>query len=343
MRSAITAVLASLVLLAVPATGAVAAPGGAPPSPGAPGIGDPYFPLDGNGGYDVAHYALQVGYQPGADVLTGHAVITARRRPRRSPASTSTSSGCTSTPCASTAGPRRGAVRTTSSGSPRRRPSRRAIGSPSGCATTASRRSSRKRRRSPAASSRPPTERWLIGEPHVAASWFPVNDHPQQQGDVRRQTSPCPRGLQAVSNGALVGTRTHGGVSTTYTSGARPRRWRRYLATATTGHFAITSYRRDGIAFYDADRLPRSCASRAAHRFEVRRLRWRRLELQAADPGSLCLRPAGSSPSTSYATTSPTGTSSPSRPIVLGPPAGPRCPTSTGTRRRAPATAAPTG
>jgi hypothetical protein len=24
--------------------------------PGAPGIGDPYFPLAGNGGYDVRHY-----------------------------------------------------------------------------------------------------------------------------------------------------------------------------------------------------------------------------------------------------------------------------------------------
>ncbi|MBA3451053.1 MAG: M1 family metallopeptidase [Chloroflexia bacterium] len=30
------------------------------PSPGAPGIGDPYFPLLGNGGYDVAHYTLDL-------------------------------------------------------------------------------------------------------------------------------------------------------------------------------------------------------------------------------------------------------------------------------------------
>jgi aminopeptidase N len=28
------------------------------PSPGAPGIGDPYYPLLGNGGYDVRHYAI---------------------------------------------------------------------------------------------------------------------------------------------------------------------------------------------------------------------------------------------------------------------------------------------
>ena len=35
--------------------------------PGAPGIGDPYFPLDGNGGYDVGHYSLDVSYDPPTD------------------------------------------------------------------------------------------------------------------------------------------------------------------------------------------------------------------------------------------------------------------------------------
>src|SRR5262245_25037751 len=30
------------------------------PSPGAAGIGDPYFPLLGNGGYDVLHYTLDL-------------------------------------------------------------------------------------------------------------------------------------------------------------------------------------------------------------------------------------------------------------------------------------------
>jgi hypothetical protein len=31
-------------------------------SPGAPGVGDPYFPLEGNGGYDVQHYDLRFSY-----------------------------------------------------------------------------------------------------------------------------------------------------------------------------------------------------------------------------------------------------------------------------------------
>ena len=38
---------------------AVAAPAGAADSftPGSPGLGDPFFPLAGNGGYDVTNYA----------------------------------------------------------------------------------------------------------------------------------------------------------------------------------------------------------------------------------------------------------------------------------------------
>ena len=39
---------------------AVAAPAGAADgfTPGSPGLGDPFFPLAGNGGYDVTNYAL---------------------------------------------------------------------------------------------------------------------------------------------------------------------------------------------------------------------------------------------------------------------------------------------
>jgi aminopeptidase N len=37
-----------------------ATPVASAPSPGAPGIGDPYFPLLGNGGYDAIHYTLEL-------------------------------------------------------------------------------------------------------------------------------------------------------------------------------------------------------------------------------------------------------------------------------------------
>lgn len=46
--------------------------------PGASGLRDPYFPKAGNGGYQVDHYALDIGYRPADRQLTGTAVITAR-------------------------------------------------------------------------------------------------------------------------------------------------------------------------------------------------------------------------------------------------------------------------
>ncbi|MGP3943737.1 M1 family metallopeptidase [Streptomyces sp. 6N106] len=46
--------------------------------PGAAGVGDPYFPKLGNGGYDVAHYGLKLDYDPKSKQLAGEAVITAR-------------------------------------------------------------------------------------------------------------------------------------------------------------------------------------------------------------------------------------------------------------------------
>src|SRR5436190_10513190 len=46
-------------------------------SPGAPGIGDPYYPDYGNGGYDVSHYDLRLKYQPKTDGLDGTATVLA--------------------------------------------------------------------------------------------------------------------------------------------------------------------------------------------------------------------------------------------------------------------------
>jgi aminopeptidase N len=45
---------------------------------GAPGVADEYFPLDGNGGYDVKHYDLDLASHPATDTLTGVARIEAR-------------------------------------------------------------------------------------------------------------------------------------------------------------------------------------------------------------------------------------------------------------------------
>ena len=60
--------IAASLLLAIPASAAE-------PSPGAPGVGDPYYPDYGNGGYDVSHYDLRLKYQPKNDKLEGTATL----------------------------------------------------------------------------------------------------------------------------------------------------------------------------------------------------------------------------------------------------------------------------
>ncbi len=49
----------------------------AAPKPGSPGLGDPYFPDYGNGGYDVDHYDVRLRYEPATDRLSGTTTILA--------------------------------------------------------------------------------------------------------------------------------------------------------------------------------------------------------------------------------------------------------------------------
>ena len=43
----------------------------ATPTPGAPGIGDPYYPDAGNGGTNISHYDIRLTYNPANDVVSG--------------------------------------------------------------------------------------------------------------------------------------------------------------------------------------------------------------------------------------------------------------------------------
>ncbi|MGV2920379.1 M1 family metallopeptidase [Streptomyces alfalfae] len=69
-----------LTALALVAGAACTGPGDDTPAgrPGARGAGDALFPELGNGGYDVAHYALTLDYVPETNHLKATAVITAR-------------------------------------------------------------------------------------------------------------------------------------------------------------------------------------------------------------------------------------------------------------------------
>ena len=75
MRSMTIAAVAAIFAFAAPGAAAAA---GTPPAPGAAGVDDPYFPNEGNGGYDVRSYDLTLGYDPETDHLDGLARIKAR-------------------------------------------------------------------------------------------------------------------------------------------------------------------------------------------------------------------------------------------------------------------------
>src|SRR3954464_4681226 len=47
-------------------------------TPGAPGVGDSYFPLEGNGGYDAGHYSVNLSYTPKTNRLSGKVTLPAR-------------------------------------------------------------------------------------------------------------------------------------------------------------------------------------------------------------------------------------------------------------------------
>lgn len=59
-------------------TEATAGRSGPDPEPGSPGIGDPYFPTLGNGGYDVAHYDIALEYDPAGTEIDATTVMTSK-------------------------------------------------------------------------------------------------------------------------------------------------------------------------------------------------------------------------------------------------------------------------
>ncbi|MCF6745141.1 M1 family metallopeptidase [Blastococcus sp. KM273128] len=217
------------------------------PAPGAPGIGDPYFPLDGNGGYDVLHYDLDVRYDPATDVLDGVATITARAlqdlsgfnldltgmevrsvRVGSAEASWVREGGelVITMPKALRAG-QRFAATISYGGVPQTIED--ALGT-SGFMHT-------------------DDGAIVAGQPDGAATWFPANDHPRDAASVDVRAT-VPEGLEAVSNGVLRGSRTAHGWTTWEWRAQEPMAT--YLVTLAIGEFDLREYRADGIRFWDA-------------------------------------------------------------------------------------------
>jgi len=251
--------LTATVPVALAALLAAAGPASAD-SAGAPGAGDPYFPLAGNGGYHVTHYDLTLRYDTGSRHLDGTAVLTARATQLltrfdldlKGLKVTGVTVGRTAadfrrdgqelvvTPARPLRPGEPFRVTVTYNGTPK--PVTDPDGSLDGWIPT-------------------DDGAFVAGEPQGAMTWFPANNHPKDKSSYDI-TVTVPQGRTAVSNGVLVGQHTAQGHTTFHWRQREPMA--AYLATATVGKFEVEQYTtRDGIRIYNAVD-PREAAASAS-------------------------------------------------------------------------------
>jgi hypothetical protein len=248
MRNAALAILVAVGLLLPPGVVAGGQEQETQFQPGSPGAGDPYFPLDGNGGYDVKHYLLDLTYDPATDLLTGVATIRARATQDLSRFNLDLD-GLTVRSIEvngrSAAWARDGGELSVSPRS----------GLPNGhLFTTVVHYDGVPK---PIVGGQLPLSGFIhtddgaliAGQPHVAATWFPSNDHPSDKAAYTFRVT-VPKGLEAVANGILQERRSSKRWTTWRWKAKEPMA--SYLATATVGQFNLHSYREGGIRYWDA-------------------------------------------------------------------------------------------
>ena len=240
----LAALVVAALLFWLPTT-AEAAPAPAP-SPGSSGMGDPYFPLDGNGGIDVVRYRIHDTYDFERRGLSGSTTLVVRATqdlsrfnldlllPVRKVTVDAVGARFTKpnrhelriVPRSSIAAGERFTVRVWYAGEP----GRIAWGG---------------------------ERNWLanrqevvaMNEPHMAPWWFAANDHPRDKA-LMDISITVPRGKQVVANGRRIGRTVQGARATT--------RWRAdepmvpYLAFFAAGSYAVDHGRRHGLPWYVA-------------------------------------------------------------------------------------------
>jgi aminopeptidase N len=252
-RSTLTVVALAVAALALPATAS------AQLGAGSSGLGDEYFPLAGNGGYDAEHYILRLDYEPATDVLDGHVTIRA------------TATESLSSFNLDLRGFDIGALSVDDEPATFVRDGQELIITPQTPLTAGGEFTVDVRYRGiPEVVVDPDQsiEGWIatddgafvVNEPQGSPGWYPANDNPRDKATFDFRVT-VPRGSVALANGVLeraqsVGTRT-------------TWRWRQdepmapYLATATNGEFETNFFElEDGLPVYIAvDRPERTGAN----------------------------------------------------------------------------------
>ena len=249
-------------------------------SAGAPGIGDPYFPLDGNGGIDVLAYDVHDRYRFGPRSLTGWTAVRLRTTAAVSsfdldfllPVRSVTVDG--SAVPFDQAVPHELAVHRAASAGEQLRVVVHYAGRPGAAGYDGERN-------------------WLanahevvaMNEPHMAPWWFPANDHPLDKATMTVAIT-APRGDRVVACGRLVARRVQGRLATTTWRSAQPMA--PYLAFFAAGRFEVARGRIRGLPWYVAvsQRLP--AAARRSTMDLLRRspsiVRWLQGQLRTAYP-----------------------------------------------------------
>jgi aminopeptidase N len=254
MARSVTAGLVALVLLGGCSAKRTAEPGPVF-QPGAAGIGDPYFPAYGNGGYDVAAYDLNLRYDPASGHLAGSATITARAVQDLSRFNldlarlTATGVRVDGRPATFTAADNELVV-TPAAGLPDGKAFTVVVdygGTPGQLANKAL---------GEGGWLRTPDGAVALGQPESASTWYPVNDHPADKATFQLAMT-VPDGLEVISNGVPGPKRSAAGWTTWQWSESLPMA--SYLSTVVIGKYRVTSSTHAGRPMVTA--IPESMAA----------------------------------------------------------------------------------
>lgn len=216
---------------------------------GSDGLGDPMYPLAGNGGYDVANYSLTLDYTPSGNRLVGTVVITARATQnlsrfdldfRMHDVTRVLVNGAAAsfayakeqelvvTPSAGLTQGRTFTVTVDYAGTPL------VVTDPDN-----------------SIEGWVPTDdgAFVVNEPQGSPGWYPANDNPRDKATYDFRVT-VPAGLTVVANGVLLSQTTTGGKTTWVWRESDPMA--PYLTTTTLGKFDLTVSRVAGVPSYVA-------------------------------------------------------------------------------------------
>lgn len=228
LRGTSAAALTALVLTACSGSGVHG-------TPGADGVRDPYFPRLGNGGYDVAHYDLTLGYDPDARHLTATAEVTARATQDLSAFNLDLKGLQV-----------KGVTVEGKDASFHRDGQELTIRPADDLDEGETFRTVVRYSGNPETITDPDDseEGWLrteegaiaLGEPTGSMAWFPSNNHPSDKASYDIRVT-VPKGLKAISNGELTRESTKNGRTTFAWHSAEPMA--SYLATVAIGPYEV--------------------------------------------------------------------------------------------------------